>query len=171
MTEPDRPTDARSRLLSHFSVDTTLHPQKWDDLYAENFLPWDKGFPNPALVDLLSERSDNLLPRPSEGKKLLALVPGCGKGYDVLLLKAFGYEAYGLESSKRALEGARKVEREMGGEEVYRDRGGGEGSVKWIEGNFFEDGFLEGVEGEGKFDLIYDYTVCSCSVFRPFKDV
>lgn len=38
-----------------------------------------------------------------------ALVPGCGKGYDVLLLSAFGYDATGLEISSKALEEARKV--------------------------------------------------------------
>ena len=154
MTEPDRPTDARERLRSHFLVDNSQHAQKWDDLYTQNFLPWDKGFPNPALVDLLSDRAD-LLPKPNPNRKLKALVPGCGKGYDVLLLKAFGYEAFGLEVSGNALKEAKLVEAEKGGESVYKTRDG-EGSVKWVEGDFF--GGFEG--SEGGFDLIYDYTVC-----------
>ena len=69
--------DARARLLAHFqNTDPSKHGEKWNDLYKENFLPWDKGFPNPALVDLLTERQD-VLPNPTHGgKRLKALVPG-----------------------------------------------------------------------------------------------
>ncbi len=159
-TYPDRTTDARARLLSHFAqaTGTTEHGARWDALWKESFLPWDKGFPNPALVDLLAERQD-ILPSPRhDGKKLKALVPGCGKGYDVLLLASWGYEAYGLEIASTALEAARKVEAEMSGQKEYETKREG-GSVTWLSGDFFEDGFLKNVQGEGKFDLIYDYTV------------
>ncbi|TVY52571.1 Thiocyanate methyltransferase, partial [Lachnellula suecica] len=109
---PDQPTDARARLLSHFTnVDTAQHPSKWDELWKDDFLPWDKGFPNPALVDLLDERQGLFSPPPVRRKRK-ALVPGCGKGYDVLLLAAHGYDAYGLEYSTKALESARIVEGE-----------------------------------------------------------
>lgn len=164
MSTPDQPTDARARLLAHFKGDPSSHGQKWDDLYKENFLPWDKGFPNPALVDLLSERQD-LLPKSTSkgqsGKRLKALVPGCGKGYDVLLLAAFGYDAYGLEISSRALEAARNTEKEMAGKGVYETQHGVEkGIITWLAGDFFKDEFLQDVGGgDGKFDLIYDYTV------------
>lgn len=154
---PDQPTDARARLLSHFTAakGTTEHGAKWNELWKEGFLPWDKGIPNPALVDLLFERQD-IVPPPSPKKKK-ALVPGCGKGYDVLLLSAFGYDAYGLEISSKALEEAKKVEGEMSGKGVYATREGvKEGSITWLSGDFFKDEFLG---GEGKFDLIYDYTV------------
>lgn len=163
--------DARARLLSHFSSakGTTEHGTKWDELYQANFLPWDKGFPSPALVDLLSSppssnsKYSNILPTISaslSGRKLKALVPGCGKGYDVLLLAAYGYDAYGLEISTNALEEARKVAKEKGNEKIYATRPGMErGTVTWLAGDFFEDEFLKDVEGDGKFDLIYDYTV------------
>lgn len=167
MCTPDQPTDARTRLLSHFTSanGTAEHGAKWDQLWKEGFLPWDKGSPNPALVDLLAERQD-LLPAPSPasgsgGKRKKALVPGCGKGYDVLLLAACGYDAYGLEISSNALEAARKTEKEMKGQGVYAKREGGDGSVTWLAGDFFGDEFLQDVEGgKGGFDLIYDYTVC-----------
>lgn len=168
--------DVRAQLVSHFSTATgsTAHGQKWDELYQVNFLPWDKGFPSPALVDLLSSppqssphyfsRYPNLLPSPSGTKKLKALIPGCGKGYDVLLLAANGYDAYGLEISSNALKEARKVEKEKGNEEVYATRKGVEkGSVTWVAGDFFGEESIRDIfeEGEeGKFDLIYDYTVC-----------
>lgn len=164
MTEPqpDRPTDARSRLLSHFSSATgsSEHGKKWDDLYAEGFLPWDKGFPNPALVDLSNERED-LLPPPKEGKRMKALVPGCGRGYDVLLLASMGFDAWGLEISPRALEEAREIEKELMGKGVYKAREGVRaGDVGWVSGDFFAGEWLKDVkDGEGGFDLIYDYTV------------
>jgi methyl halide transferase len=158
---PDQPTDARARLLSHFQSarGTTEHGQKWDELWEEGFLPWDKGFPNPALVDLLSERPELFPPPPKSGKRK-ALVPGCGRGYDVLLLSAFGYDAYGLEISNSALKAAREIEKEIGGKGIYEPREGVEkGRVTWLVGDFFADGFLKDVKGEGTFDLIYDYTV------------
>merc|ERR1712098_642820 len=154
---------------------STEHGTKWDELWTEGFLPWDKGFPNPALVDLLSQRQDILPTSPSPNangqasKKKKALVPGCGKGYDVLLLSAFGYDAYGLEISSKALEEARKVEAEVNGRDIYAAREGFEkGEVHWIVGDFFEEGG-EGILGGEKFDLIYDYTfLCALPpVMRP----
>lgn len=159
-------TDARAILAAQFKdVPPSSHGQKWDDLYAKNILPWDKGSPNPALVALLAAGKEfGISSTNTSGKeRKKALVPGCGKGYDVLLLSACGYDAYGLEVSSRALEAARETEKEMAGKGgVYGLREGVErGDVTWLTGDFFEDGFLEGVEGVGKFDLIYDYTVCA----------
>lgn len=156
---PGLPNDARARLLSHFKGDPKAHGQKWDDLYKEGFLPWDKGFPNPALVDLLEERKD-LFDAPLRTRPRKAFVPGCGKGYDVLLLCAHGYDAYGLDISATALEGARKTEEEMSGKGVYETKEGVQkGKITWLSGDFFKDEFLEDVDGEKTFDLIYDYTV------------
>ncbi|KAH7356592.1 thiol methyltransferase-like protein [Rhexocercosporidium sp. MPI-PUGE-AT-0058] len=156
----DQPTDARARLLSHFTSaqGSAEHGSKWNELWTEGFLPWDKGFPNPALSDLLSQRQD-LLPPPSSQQSLRkkkALVPGCGKGYDVLLLSAHGYDGYGLEISSKALEEARKVEGEMAGKGDYATREGVERGSG-------------GVLGGEKFDLIYDYTFLSAlpPVMRP----
>jgi len=155
---PDRPGEARARLLSHFQGDSSAHGQKWDQLWGENFIPWDKGFPSPALVDLLEERKDLF---PSKGRKKV-LVPGCGKGYDILLFSAWGYDAYGLEVSDKALAAARNEETEKDGKGFYETRDGvTKGRVNWLAGDFFKDDFLKGVEGEETFDLIYDYTVSS----------
>lgn len=36
--------DARARLLAHFSAKNTEdHPTGWDELWGQNFVPWDKG--------------------------------------------------------------------------------------------------------------------------------
>ena len=159
MTDPiDKPTDARSQLSAHFSArDISAHPEGWDELWVNGYIPWDKGFPSPALVDLLEERK-HLLPSKHGRKK--ALVPGCGKGYDVLLLSAWGYDAYGLDFSTNALEGAKHVEKEFDGKGIYETKEGEtKGKVVWVAGDFFKDEFLNVVDGEPKFDLIYDYTV------------
>lgn len=83
----------------------------------------------------------------------------------MLLLSAFGYDAYGLEISSNALEAARNNEKDMDGKGIYETRKGvKKGRVTWLAGDFFEDGFLKDVDGEGSFDLIYDYTVSrSCT--------
>jgi SAM-dependent methyltransferase len=161
-------TTARERLRQHFQADISQHQSKWDDLYAQNFTPWDIGTPNPALIETL-QRSDLIPPSvygDSEGKvhRKRALVPGCGKGYDVLLLASFGYDAYGLESSPLALEKAKENEKNKARDELYivRDEQKGKGKVHWLDGDFFKDGWLKDVDGDGDgtFDLIYDYTVC-----------
>jgi SAM-dependent methyltransferase len=87
------------------------------------------------------------------------LVPGCGKGYDVALFAAHGYDAYGLEVSTHAAEAARKYLEEPGkgpleGEYLAQDKGVGKMEV--LVGDYFEDGWL--VDG-GEFDIIYDNTV------------
>jgi methyl halide transferase len=117
----------------------------------------------PALIDVLAERTDlidsALL---ANGNRKKAVVPVCGMGYDVLLLSSFGYDVCGLELSDNALKGARRVEEESVGEEyLAKDPRVGKGKVKFLSGDFFKDDFLGGVEGEGKFDVIYDYTVRS----------
>ena len=89
----------------------------------------------------------------------------------MLLLSAFGYDAYGLEISSKALEEARKVEAEMGGKDIYAAKEGFEqGEVHWIVGDFFEEGD-GGVLGGEKFDLIYDYTVFTLSLLSIVKRI
>ncbi|KAH8821087.1 thiol methyltransferase-like protein [Xylogone sp. PMI_703] len=153
---------ARERLKSQFGdVDPAEHGAKWDELWNENFVPWDRGVPNPALIDFLDERQDLLGSLASNSRKKV-LVPGCGKGYDVLLLASRGYDAYGLDYSEKALEEARKVEKEFAGKGIYEAKSGVQpGKITWLVGDFFKDDFLRPVTGEHKFDLIYDYTFLS----------
>ena len=95
-------SDPRKQLRDHFSVPHIEHNDRWNDLWKKgDFLPWDKGEPNPALVDTMTKRQD-LVGRPvtaSKGRRKRALIPGCGKGYDALLLASLGYYAYGLDVS------------------------------------------------------------------------
>lgn len=88
--------DEREKLRQHF---LTLSPDDqlkgWDDMWKSNITPWDRNKPNPALVDTLNSKAD-LFGSPFkevDGEKVRkkALVPGCGKGYDVLLFASYGY--------------------------------------------------------------------------------
>jgi hypothetical protein len=135
------------------------HGSKWDDLWKDNFTPWDRGGPSLALGDVLAERRDLFPSGPP--RRRTALVPGCGKGHDVLFLAAIGYDAYGLDYSASATKEAIDNEQAFGDADMYRPREevGQKGKVSWLTGDFFADDWLREVDVEGKFDLIFDYTV------------
>ncbi|KAL4975894.1 S-adenosyl-L-methionine-dependent methyltransferase [Aspergillus desertorum] len=192
MPSPSRPPP-KGRLIAHFeNCPTPSHPKAWSDLWdaGESSL-WDRGMPSPALIDLLESYQNTLLyPLEPETEKdcgeadtgetrkrrKRALVPGCGRGYDVLTLALHGFDAYGLEVSATAVSEARGfAERELSspqashcGEKFDRERARhvGVGKVRFVQGDFFEDSWAEeedlgldvGKDGKGKFDLVYDYT-------------
>lgn len=162
------PTQKQDRLKAHFDDHAPAeYNKRWDDLWsAGDFIPWDRGHANPALIDTLVERKD-LLPSPinASGKRARALVPGCGKGYDIALFAAHGYDSYGLEVSENAVKVSEEYLRHPGegpleGEYRITDEKVGRGVMKCLLGNFFEHGWLEGTGGLGEgFDVIYDNTV------------
>lgn len=157
----------RAKFRDHFvGHEAETHTKRWDDLWVQGFLPWDRGVPSPALVDTLTERQD-LLPKPigDDGKRRKVLIPGCGRGYDVLLLSSFGYDAYGLDASENALEACKVLESENRPEYAAKDESIGKGKVKWVAADFFKDDWFESIDGGfgNGFDLIYDYTVSAFS--------
>jgi SAM-dependent methyltransferase len=181
----------QDRLRSHFAaLDTSKHAEGWDKLWEEgSFIPWDRGYANPALIDFLSSPTNpptSSEPNPTPGApkpttvdgpgaqvpkplkdgntRRKALVPGCGKGYDVALLASHGYDAYGLEVSKHAMESANKYLADPGkgpleGEYTVTDEKTGKGEMKCVYGDFFKDEWIKEVGAEGGFDVIYDNTV------------
>lgn len=147
-------------------------------------MPWDKGFPSPALVDLFSSAT-NTTNSPSYGSNgsavaaireaqikgnKKAIVPGCGKGYDVKLLAEHGYDSFGVDIAPKAVELARSWYAEN---EIVRGGEAGKGKVGFILGDFFTDDWLRrevmGEEGGavGAVDLIYDYTVS----YNAYRDL
>jgi SAM-dependent methyltransferase len=138
---------------------------KWIKMWDQNVTPWDRGQPSPALMDLLDERKDlvgqSWIVDPTQCKRRKrALVPGCGRGYDVLLLSAFGYDVYGLDLSESGIKSARQYKKLHGNDETYKAREEtGRGKVTWIVGDFFKNDFLKEIGGDMTFDLLYDYTV------------
>lgn len=148
----------------------------WEELWdAERSDLWDRGKPSAPLRQLIEELDSGGLKRLQHGR-LKALVPGCGRGYDVVLLALHGFDAYGLEVSSTAISAAQKyAERQLVhpsdeyfGPNTDKSRWGKPGEAQFIEGDFFSD-FWEGKVDKGTgFDVIYDYTVtslrfgCSC---------
>jgi len=178
MTSNDQP-DARARLRTYFeNQDPTTHSTRWEDLWTDEFVPWDKGFPSPSLVDLLNTR-DHLPPQqlaPPTGEKERpgqrirrprALVPGCGRGYDVLLFASHGYDSYGVESAQSAVKQATELSKgyeDKREEYRVRDEKVGRGEARFLEGDFYKDEWWQEIcqgdaEGKTGFDVIYDYTV------------
>lgn len=159
--------EARTRMLDHFSkFEGESYGEGWSNLWDKgDFLPWDRGSPNPALEETLIKKRGVIgtamaEEEGGEKRRKNALVPGCGRGVDVLLLASFGYDAYGVEYSKSAVEVCEKEAEEKGDKYPVRDQEVGRGKIKFLVGDFFKDGWLRdsGV-GLGQFDLIYDYTV------------
>ncbi|KAE8157177.1 S-adenosyl-L-methionine-dependent methyltransferase [Aspergillus tamarii] len=153
------------RFLAHYQGDEYV--KGWAELWDKgDFLDWDKGFPNPALEDTLIQRRSIIgdpIVEDAEGNQYRrkALVPGCGRGVDVLLLASFGYDAYGLEYSHSAVETCKKEESETEGRYPIRNPSFGRGRVTFVQGDFFDDAWLDtlGLQRYA-FDLVYDHSVC-----------
>lgn len=149
------------------------HGSQWDSQWRESRTPWDRGGPSLALHDLLSQRPDLVPPaqhhdhrglplRDATGavEKKKALVPGCGRGHDVLLLSSWGYDVWGLDYSPAAKEQAIENQKKAEAEGLYKPINGLEkGSVNWVTGDFFGEDWTAGIGAKPKFDFIYDYTV------------
>lgn len=140
----------------------------WEALWQNDTTPWDRGEHNPALEDALV-RQTGILGTASvgvvhgnqtESRRKTALVPGCGRGFDVFLLASFGYDAYGLEYSATAVEECYKMAQKVKGSITARDAEVGFGNYTFLQGDFLTDDWLKKAEMPGRrFDLIYDYTV------------
>ncbi|RDW90568.1 uncharacterized protein DSM5745_02343 [Aspergillus mulundensis] len=190
MASDSQPPAPKGRLISHFeNRPAPSHAKAWSDLWdsGEDSL-WDRGMPSPALIDLLENYQDTLLHpmatqegngngngNGNEGqarkrKRKRALVPGCGRGYDVLTLALHGFDAVGLEISGTAVSAAREfAERELQlsssgpranakyfGEDFDVDRARarqlgletGTGKVHFCQGDFFDDSWLAELDAD-----------------------
>lgn len=155
--------DIRAKLRQQF-LDQPFekHAEKWDDLWQQNITPWDRNGPSPALRDAVTSSAYIRPPWSPHGNtqgRKRALVPGCGRGYDVLLLSSLGYETFGLDASQTAVDAARRLQKNAAHDEKYAvyDEQTGRGAANFILADFFKDDFLSQTSG-GNFDLIFDYT-------------
>ncbi|KAI0451069.1 S-adenosyl-L-methionine-dependent methyltransferase [Xylaria acuta] len=156
------------RLLKLFEgISPEEHSTKWAKCWEDKFTPWDRGGPSMALYDLLRESPNGVIPLPREGSPKTALVPGCGRGYDVLLLSSFGYNVYGLDVSSQALDAAKEnAERVLKeGLLLYETEGSKRGAIAWICQDFFAE---EWEDVQTPFDLIFDYTFF-CALPSPMR--
>lgn len=184
--------ESRAKLHAQFSPEivssATGQAAGWSKMWDfGKFLPFDRGLPNPALADTLSSHAAvfGLSEGPEkQQERKTALVPGCGRGYDVVLLSAYGYEAHGLEIAEKAAKSAViQASHEVGAEKLSADSPYvpkfpelGRGPMSFSRGDFFappSDWTLFGTIGTTsnvpmttaadhptveKYDLIYDYT-------------
>ncbi|KAI5803513.1 S-adenosyl-L-methionine-dependent methyltransferase [Peziza echinospora] len=161
--------EVRERLMNHFKVPNDQHGAQWSALWDAEDIPWDRGQPSPALVDLLSNATATTTTTPattalkavvSSATRKRAFVPGCGRGYDVALLAHLGFDAYGIDISARAVGLAENFH-----ENNPKPTAPG-GRISFRQGDFFKDEWVytivsgegEDKEAEGAFDLAYDYT-------------
>ncbi|KAK6837537.1 hypothetical protein RU639_001422 [Aspergillus parasiticus] len=167
--EPAAPV-VQGRLIGHFH-DRPLedHGSGWSSLWDSNESDlWDRGKPSPALIDLIEQEKDTAIFRPLKpgGQRKKALVPGCGRGYDVIMLALHGFDAYGLEISATGVSTAKKyAASEMQRPQEYNFGLGWTGPVtpgnaSFVEGDFFKPGWERQISANEdiRFDLVYDYT-------------
>lgn len=73
----------------------------WQQRFESGQTPWDRGGPHPQLMHWLSEG------RWPAGQQVL--VPGCGRGHELLALAAAGVHATGLDYAPAAVASAREA--------------------------------------------------------------
>lgn len=201
-------SETRSELQKTFQGrPAAQHISGWDDLWKKSLTPWDRAGPSQALRDAILSQNQNLFGSPikklatttgpqqqqQQQQRKKALVPGCGRGYDVLSLASLGYDTFGLDGSENAILAARKLEAEEISceSETYRLRDPliGKGKIQFIIGDFFHDDFLAAIAtttthgdstsnsasnntvpptADEKFDLIFDYTFL-CALPRELR--
>lgn len=115
----------------------------WELLYQAGFVPWDKGQISPALADLIET---GIIP---DG---LAIIPGCGAGYDIAALATPNRRAVGIDISETAVAKALKVIEGVPNAEIICD-------------DFFE----KTQHFDGKADSVFDYTFL-CALPPSMRD-
>ncbi|PYI03171.1 S-adenosyl-L-methionine-dependent methyltransferase [Aspergillus sclerotiicarbonarius CBS 121057] len=158
----------QTRLIKHFSGRAVEDQGSgWSALWDSNESDlWDRGSPSITLVDLVTQQQEIFSPYTADGRRKKALVPGCGKGYDPVMLALHGFDVYGLDISATGVSEARgyaasELQRPQG----YNFSSGNSecpadvGSVNFIKGNVFGSEWeRQALNGDEKFDLVYDYT-------------
>ncbi|GAB1321042.1 hypothetical protein MFIFM68171_11252 [Madurella fahalii] len=160
-------------VLGTYFAQRDRHSQStgWSELWesGQNNI-WDRGKPSPALIDFISSRPD-IIAQLGGGRRPRALVPGCGRGYDLPMLALHGFDVVGLDVSQKAVDTARAyVETELSQPSAYNFADGDSetrlaarppGTVSFVCGDFFqrdwEAEYFATCDNAG-FDLIYDYT-------------
>ncbi|KAJ5108943.1 hypothetical protein N7456_005618 [Penicillium angulare] len=166
--ESSQETSRGGRLLNTFADRPVQdHGSGWSNLWdaGESNL-WDRGKASPALVDLVEGAGELFDPFTIQGTKKNVLVPGCGRGYDVVMLALHGFNAYGLEISDTAVKAAEAyAASQMSHPSAYhfgneQSRSSSPGTVTFLKGDFFSPtwDFKGEPNGIRKFDMAYDYT-------------
>eukprot|EP01117_Protostelium_nocturnum_P001815 TRINITY_DN1228_c0_g2_i1.p1 TRINITY_DN1228_c0_g2~~TRINITY_DN1228_c0_g2_i1.p1 ORF type:complete len:247 (-),score=82.80 TRINITY_DN1228_c0_g2_i1:545-1285(-) len=143
--------------INKMDTKTIATPEDWNNLWANKITPWDKGASSGALVQLLEENPIG------EGK---VLVPGCGRGYDCVLLATVPQkdsteskrQVIGLDVSEIAVQSAR---------DWVKDNDQIPTGVK-ERVSFLLDNFFTFEVPQNGFDTIFDYTFL-CALQPPLR--
>lgn len=137
--------------LASTEIEYDGYQSRWESIWSEGLKPgevWDKMGPAKALVELLQSKA-------VQGKRIL--VPGCGRGYDLVAFAEAGAEyCLGLEISEHAMKAAMAFIASTPHESSC--------TVKLID--FLKDMFPEGES----FDLGYDYTML-CALHPSLREL
>lgn len=71
----------------------------WSERFEQNFMPWDKGGVPAALQDFVARTAH----------EAVALIPGCGRAYEVAYLSEAGWEVTAIDFSAAAVAAARAL--------------------------------------------------------------
>ncbi|PWN49094.1 S-adenosyl-L-methionine-dependent methyltransferase [Violaceomyces palustris] len=134
----------------------------WDKAWLSNLTPWDAKAPQPALLELLDGKHDDQLKvtgagissiLPTQG---IALVPGCGRGYDATLFaQRLGLQSWGVDISPTAVDQANQW---LADQQLAEDV---KSKINFAKADFFKLGTSETSVpelGASSVDLAYDYT-------------
>ncbi|KAJ3105160.1 hypothetical protein HDU97_008442 [Phlyctochytrium planicorne] len=112
----------------------------WEKQWEESKTGWDLGASIPGFKNALDELLQNQL---AGRKDLMALVPGCGRGYDVIEFAKRGVEAVGLDLADTGVKEAIKYRNSQNVSEAL---------AKFQTADFFK------WTPAAKFDIVYDQT-------------
>ncbi|KJX93100.1 thiol methyltransferase like protein [Zymoseptoria brevis] len=166
------------------NTDPSTHTSHWESLWSQSLTPWDRSGPSMALKDAILSKSSIFRPSPSSMDpsttcRKRALVPGCGRGYDVLLLASLGYDTWGLDASPTAIAAAESLKSSLLAssppDPAYAapppppsEVNITPGTATFLEADFFQtslpfpkngdDDDIDDGKEETSFDLIFDYT-------------
>lgn len=140
-----------TKLAAHFQGDPSQHGLAWDKLWQDQVTPWDRSQASPSLIELVrSGRISELLSQQQKTSSMNALIPGCGRGYDVIFLAQYFRDRQmnvtGLDISSTAVNAASRYISEQGSPE----------GAQVLQGDFFSPESIK--QWSGNVQLIYDYT-------------
>ncbi|KAI9143257.1 S-adenosyl-L-methionine-dependent methyltransferase [Paraphysoderma sedebokerense] len=123
----------------------------WEEMHKTKNTPWDAGKSAPALLKLLKEGKV-----PNGDDQILvhrrALVPGCGRGYDVFNLASENRYAVGLDISDTVIAECQQAQKER--------------NIPDLQATFLKADFF--TFPTEKFDTVYDYTFL-CALQPPMR--
>ena len=113
-------------------------PESWQQRYEQDATGWDRGSASPALLQWLNDGS-------FEDVKTV-VVPGCGRGHEVVELARRGFEVTAIDFAPAAIDALSTKLAEHGT------------SATLIQGSVFE------FDPQAQFDAIYEQT-CICALY------